>query len=98
MNRLQLLFCALFFGSLTNFAQTQDEIDLPDYKMFSVEATHAFNGSINKQGINSRIYFWVNDDYSIGQNFIFIFLLLLVLVSIFKLILILEKYWSTFIQ
>ena len=58
MNRFKLLFCALLFGNSIAFTQTEEEIDLPPYKMFTVEASHAYNGSIHKQGFNSRIYFW----------------------------------------
>lgn len=69
MRFCKLFFCALIFCSFFASAQSEDEIDLPPYKMFTVESSHAYNGSIHKQGFNSRIYFWVNDEYSFGPEF-----------------------------
>ena len=37
--------------------------------MFSVEANHAYNGLINRNGLNLKFYFWVNNSYNFGPEF-----------------------------
>ena len=69
MKHFTLFFCGLLFFTLKVGAQNTDEIELPDYKMFTTEASHVYNGSIHKQGFNSRIYFWVNEEYNFGPEF-----------------------------
>lgn len=59
----------LLLSSFLVNSQTEEEVDLPKYTMFSVESSHAYNGSIHKQGINSRFYIWANEDYSFGPEF-----------------------------
>ncbi len=69
MNRFGLILSAFIFCSRLLFSQSEDEIDLPKYTIFSVESSHAYNGSIHKQGFNSRFYIWANEEYSFGPEF-----------------------------
>ena len=62
----------LVIVTTTSFAQdAKKEKDY--YKMFSVEASHVYNGLISKHGTNAKFYFWVNKTYNFGPEFYYYF-------------------------
>lgn len=64
----------VFFLGSTSFAQDKKEEKKKDYyKMFTVEASHVYNGLISKNGANAKFYFWVNKTYNFGPEFYYYF-------------------------
>lgn len=67
-----LLVALICCVSIASVAQEEEKEKLK-YTMFSAEASHAYNGYINKNGINAKFYFWVNKTYNFGPEFYFYF-------------------------
>ena len=66
----------LFFAlSLSGFSKEKEDKkkEKDYYKMFSVEASHVYNGLISKTGANAKFYFWVNKSYNFGPEFYYYF-------------------------
>ena len=59
-----IFFPSFFIGKEETTTASRDH-----YKMFSVEANHAYNGLINRNGLNLKFYFWVNNSYNFGPEF-----------------------------
>lgn len=67
-----LVILLVFVGSFVN-AQDDKKEEKPDYTMFSVAGSHAYNGLISKNGINLKFSFWANQTYNFGPEFYFYF-------------------------
>jgi len=74
MKKAFSLLILLIIVSSASFAQDDKKKKEKDYyKMFTVEASHVYNGLISKSGANAKFYFWVNKTYNFGPEFYFYF-------------------------
>ena len=66
---LAILFLLALGSEVVAQKNDKEEKKEAEYKLFSVEGSHFFNGFINKHAVNAKFYIWINKSYNFGFEF-----------------------------